>query len=622
MANTVLKIIVNGEDNASPMLRGLSGLLKGGLVAGAGAAIAGIAGLGAVLKSSVSEAEAAEEVTAQLNAVLKSTKGIAGMTAEALNEQALALSEMTRFEDDEIASASSLLLTFTKVGKDVFPDATEATLDMATALKIDLRSATMMVGKALNDPIRGITTLTRSGIQFTDQQRDMIEAMVEAGDVAGAQRIILAELETQFGGSAQAAGETAAGMRDILGNALGNIKEEIGGALLPVVKDLTLWAGPKLLTAFKGIGQWITGGIEDMREFGGKLGQARDIIGDIVEDVQAGRGIRWTDLFDLAGLFTDSWSLKVKFAEIVQDVESFFSDVKTAYETGGIFAAIDTAVREIGQGLQTFWESIDWEAIKTTLTTYWDTTLQPALKTAWTNLSEWIQTDYTFTEELGTALGAIIVPAMKVGVETSREGMGQALGTMLGEALGGSADGTAFWDAFSKNLRATLTPAPVQNAISSVMDAMLKQVIKDNPVIGTYLDTLREIVTNLREAGTAYGDTRSAFSQGLTNPFEAILRVIRDVISAIREAIDTYWQLNTAFGGNTPKGGGPFSGVQAGVSVSPPAGGGGVPGSGRSAAAGGMVFNITINAPGGDARAVSQAAQTGVLAAARSMGLA
>src|SRR4029453_3372150 len=97
--------------------------------------------------------------------------------------------------------------------------------DLSVAMGIDLTSAATMVGKALNDPITGLTSLTRVGVQFTDQQKEQIERMVEHNNLLGAQKIILGELTTEFGGSA-AAQATAS---DAMKNAFGNLAEAIGG---------------------------------------------------------------------------------------------------------------------------------------------------------------------------------------------------------------------------------------------------------------------------------------------------------------------------------------------------------------------------------------------------------
>lgn len=200
------------------------------------AAIAGLAGLTEGFKAVVEEGATAEQNQAQLEARLKSTGSAAGLTAAQLNDLSTALQTTTTYEDDTILSAENLLLTFTSIHQDVFPQAIQAILDMSTALGQDLQSSTIQVGKALQDPIRGLTALQRVGVQFTEQQREQVKAMVEAGDTAGAQKLILAELNKEFGGSAQADANTYAGSMKQLDNEWKNMKEQIGTALLPALQ--------------------------------------------------------------------------------------------------------------------------------------------------------------------------------------------------------------------------------------------------------------------------------------------------------------------------------------------------------------------------------------------------
>ena len=244
MANTV-QIIVNAKDNASGVLGGvknaLGGLGKialGGLAVGLGGAIIATTGLTAALSDCTKGAMEAQGIQAQLEQVIKSTGGAAGVSAEMANDLATSLQDVTRFEDDAIVSGENMLLTFTNIGKDVFPAATETMLDMSQALGQDMQASAVQLGKALNDPIAGISALSRVGVTFTDSQKEMIESMVKAGDTAGAQKLILQELQREFGGSARAAGETFAGKLDILQNKLGGIKDTIGTALLPVLTEL------------------------------------------------------------------------------------------------------------------------------------------------------------------------------------------------------------------------------------------------------------------------------------------------------------------------------------------------------------------------------------------------
>lgn len=201
-----------------------------------------IAGL--ALRKYLQNSIEAEKVQAQLNATLRSTGGAAGLVIGELNEMAETLQAVTTFDDEAIGGVQGLLLTFTKIGRDVFPKATEAVLDMSVALGTDLRGAALQVGKALNDPVLGVTALARAGVQFSDAQKKVIKALVDTGRQAEAQAIILRELETQMGGSARAAADTLGGSITQLKNAFDNLLEgdASGGGLKETtgaVKELT-----------------------------------------------------------------------------------------------------------------------------------------------------------------------------------------------------------------------------------------------------------------------------------------------------------------------------------------------------------------------------------------------
>jgi hypothetical protein len=190
-----------------------------------GGAIA--AGLGFAVKA----AAESEQAQAQLAAVLKSTGEAAGLTADELNKMSEALARQTTFDDEAITGAQSLLLTFTSIGKEVFPEAIKTIADMSQALGQDLKGSTIQLGKALNDPIAGISALSKVGVSFNEQQKETIKTMVESGNVMGAQKLILAELSKEFGGSAAAAANTLAGQITQLKNEFGNLLEEIGNSL-------------------------------------------------------------------------------------------------------------------------------------------------------------------------------------------------------------------------------------------------------------------------------------------------------------------------------------------------------------------------------------------------------
>lgn len=196
-----------------------------------------------LLKSQISDttqvAMRHQEVMAQTAQAIKSTGGACGMSAQAISDLATSLSKTTTFSNDTIQAGQNLLLTFTGIGKNVFPQTTQTMLDMAQAMHMGPTQAALQLGKALNDPARGLTALTREGVTFSDKQKEMIKHMVAVGDTAGAQKIMLKELQKEFGGSAQAAGKTFAGSLQILQNNLEDAKQKIGGALLPILGQLT-----------------------------------------------------------------------------------------------------------------------------------------------------------------------------------------------------------------------------------------------------------------------------------------------------------------------------------------------------------------------------------------------
>lgn len=195
----------------------------GGIAAGLSVGFVASQGV-ELLKESVALSLEQSKAEAQLAAALESTGRQSEFSAAALKNYAGQLQGLTNFGDEATIRAQAMLLTFKEVGSDVFPRATRAIQDVSVAMDQGLKESTIQIGKALNDPIQGLAALRRVGIQFTDTQEDLIKGFVEAGNVAEAQNIILSELESQFGGSAEAAKDGITG----IGNALGDTKEEIG----------------------------------------------------------------------------------------------------------------------------------------------------------------------------------------------------------------------------------------------------------------------------------------------------------------------------------------------------------------------------------------------------------
>lgn len=233
-----------GTQDATKELEKFNGTIGG--LKGALGMLAGGTALGAVtagLKFAITEAMEAERVMALTESTIKATGGAAGLTAQQVADMASNLSQMTGIADDTIQSGQNMLLTFKEIKGDNFERATKAMNDMAVAMNggsvegLDLKSTAIQLGKALNDPIKGVTALTKVGVSFTDAQKAAIKQMVEMNDTAGAQAIILAELESEFGGAAEAAGKTLEGSLAKLKNTASELAETLGKELLPPLTE-------------------------------------------------------------------------------------------------------------------------------------------------------------------------------------------------------------------------------------------------------------------------------------------------------------------------------------------------------------------------------------------------
>lgn len=215
-ANKIAKSMKHAEDGFKSFANGVKSSLA------LGALTAGLIELGKNLDDQ-------EKGLAQVQASLRSTGGVAGVTEKSILDLADSMKKLTAVDDDAIVAADALLLTFTKVGKEIFPEATRAIVDMSAKLGTDLKSATLQVGKALNDPIKGINALTREGVSFSAAQKDMVKNLVETGHTLDAQKLILRELNTEFGGSAAAMRDTFGGALQALQVRVGDVFQAIGG---------------------------------------------------------------------------------------------------------------------------------------------------------------------------------------------------------------------------------------------------------------------------------------------------------------------------------------------------------------------------------------------------------
>ena len=181
-------------------------------------------------------ADIQQRAEAKVQQAIRSTAGAAQLSFEQLASYASELQGKSLFGDEAILNnVTAQLLTFTNIAGDNFKRTQAVALDLATVLDGDLKAASIQLGKALNDPVKNLSALSRSGIQFSKEQTAVIKELAETNRLAEAQTLILAELERQYGGQAEAAAKVGLGALTQLKNSWGDFLEQIGAIMMPVV---------------------------------------------------------------------------------------------------------------------------------------------------------------------------------------------------------------------------------------------------------------------------------------------------------------------------------------------------------------------------------------------------
>lgn len=405
MANTKdLQIIISAKDQASKELQKIKKSFKDvqdqakkvGVAAGAMAAV-GVA----AIKDFVDAANVQLRVEKQLEAVIESTGGAAGMTADEVKKMAAELQKVTTIGDEVGLVGSNMLLTFTKIGKETIPKATETLYDMATAMNGGatpsaemLKAQAIQLGKALNDPIMGVSALARVGVQLTDQQKEMIVTLAEAGDVVGAQGVILDELSNQFGGSARAAAETFEGKMIQLNNRFGDLKEQIGMAMIPVLE--------RLAGVFEQVVGWFEALSPEQKEFIAQAALAGTAILGVVAAlagiIAIANPITLTVaaigavMFLLKDQIIEAWGvissfmidsvekIKAFMKPILDEIASFWGENAQDIQNvlSGLFSAFALGLNKMLEVWGVFWQALEplftavWEIFVANFQVYWE----------------------------------------------------------------------------------------------------------------------------------------------------------------------------------------------------------------------------------------------------------
>lgn len=324
----------------------------GGNIAGAGAiaSAAVSAPIVALLGSSIAAARESAQANAQARQAIASMGPAARRTLPQLQAFASQLQDISLYDDDDILKqVTANMLTFGNIAGRTFDRAQIAAINLSARLGQDLKSSTIQIGKALNDPVKGITALRRVGIQFSDDQKDVIERLVATGRVAKAQSLILDELGREFGGAANAARKADPG--GALTVQWRNFQEAIGAVALkylpPLLEQLTT-----LLTRFNNLDPATQTIIVALAAIAAAAGPVITVIGGLVTIIGAVAAVLGVGLLAAGGIVLAVVAIIGLLAAAGYQVYRNWGPIRAFFI--GLWNAIEARVRA---GIA-FWQSL------------------------------------------------------------------------------------------------------------------------------------------------------------------------------------------------------------------------------------------------------------------------
>jgi tRNA pseudouridine-54 N-methylase len=314
---------VAGRMRSLGALFGSAGFALGGLVLA-------IAGAVAAFRALAMASSRAEQATAKFEALVKSTGGAAGLTVRQLEVMAREFARTTLFSVQQMRDAQGILLTFKSVAGEAFGRTISVATDVAQVMGTDVRSAVVQLGKALEEPRIGLSMLRRSGISFTQDQKELIFSLSDTNQKAAAMSEILTIIENQLGGTAAAAaGEgdrtTLAGAFDELTRKFTLFQEEILG-------------GTTLLKMFTKAINDLADAIPVLDIEGLDISQLKEVLQTLNADLE--RTIKMRDDFAALSQFDATGQFTIMFEKFQKDVIAINAQIRK------VEAALNAAITE------------------------------------------------------------------------------------------------------------------------------------------------------------------------------------------------------------------------------------------------------------------------------------
>jgi phage-related minor tail protein len=228
----------------------------------------------------------AQQAMGQLSAVIRSTGGAAGVSVQQVQELSESLAKLSGKDTAVVTSMEAMLLSFRGMSATILPQASQAVMDLSARFGMDLTSAARLVGRAMADPVKGMTALSRAIGQLDPAQKNAITNFMKQGDVMDAQKVILDAIKEKTDGAAAANRDNLKGALDAVGVSVKELMVAIGmgdnGGLrmaLEVAADVT----NKLTQSLNNLNGPVNKSNESFKIFSLVVGEAMNAAGKAVE---------------------------------------------------------------------------------------------------------------------------------------------------------------------------------------------------------------------------------------------------------------------------------------------------------------------------------------------------
>jgi len=509
----------------------------------------GLDAIGSAVRGSISEFSEQQKVAAQTNAALKSTAGIANVTAKRVDKLATSIQRYSGIDDEAIKAGENLLLTFKNVrneagkGNKVFDRATKAAVDLSVAGFGSLDSTAKQLGKALNDPIKGMTALGRAGVTFSQGQKDTIKQLVETGRTLDAQKLILKEVTSQVGGSARAFGETIPGALARTSEAFKNMGGAIVGAVAPAVADVAQLIADALPKIERSVSDFVSR-LKTAGSFSAKIDVVIETVGDLAAQLtktvgNAVRSVDWDAVWAEARGIGDG--LQARLEQV--DFGFIGKEIGDAL-TQAVRVAIPAA-KELAERINNAVRAIDFEELGKQL----GPGLAAAVVTAFVTLSDpafWIRNwDLALAVAAAVFRARILTVAAKIAAPFARIGtqMVGALFTVINREL--PKIGPVIVGILARIPRLVARAfSPLTNLVKRVFGNLGKLAQFVVRVLGLQV-AINAVVEFAKRVGKVFSDLGNAIDNALQRAWDTITR---QAIRAALAIIDPFSRLPGVFG--------------------------------------------------------------------------